>query len=93
MWSGNQTSFRVWAETILRGNMGTRVETSSERLGLGLQYPVITVATYRISGLRSFISTSAVIIPRTSLVPASLRAMVPDEAKMLEGRVTDWIGG
>lgn len=76
--------------------MGTRLETSSERLSQDnrdLQYPVITVATYRISGLRSFISTSAVIIPRTSLVPASLRAMVPDEAKMLEGRVTDWIGG
>jgi len=54
---------------------------------------MIAVATHRISGLRSFISTSAVIIPRTSLVPASLRAMVPDEAKMLEGRVTDWIGG
>ena len=51
------------------------------------------IDTYRISGLRSLISTSVVIIPMTSLVPGSLRAMVPDEAKMLEGEVTDWIGG
>ena len=54
---------------------------------------LISIATYRISGLRSLISTSVVTIPMTSLVLASLRAMVPDEAKVLEGEVTDWIGG
>ena len=79
---------RQASEKVVRGEGGVvSIGWDSKILKL------ISVATYRISGLRSLISTSVVTIPMTSLVLASLRAMVPDEAKVLEGEVTDWIGG
>ena len=68
---------------------------ASRQDGVSLEYTHSVHNTHRSSGLRSLISTSSVTIPMMSLVPvpASLCAAVPDEARVLEGEVTDWIWG